>query len=163
MNTKNRRFRGDIRWKDRLRGQFHLLASYVIALLKWLLFSLLSGGIIGVIGACFHMAIDRATEFRLEAGWPLYLMPAAGLLIVWSYHVTGMEDDKGTEYIIRSVREGRRLRLRTAPLIFLSTVLTHFSGGSAGREGAALQLGGSISKVQPLMPGSSSHSGMTSL
>ncbi len=142
---RNGRSPGGIRWKDRLRGGLHLLAAYVIALLKWLLFSALSGGSIGLIGACFHMAIDRATEFRMEAGWPLFLLPAAGLFIVWSYHVTGMEDDKGTEYIIASVREGRRLRIRTAPLIFAGTVLTHLTGGSAGREGAALQLGGSIS------------------
>ncbi len=134
-----------VRLKDRLRGQVYLLAAYIAALLKWLLFAALSGGVIGVLGACFHIAIDRASAFRIAAGWPLYLMPAAGLLIVWCYHVTGMEDDRGTEFIIRSVREGTHLRLRTAFLIFLSTVLTHFAGGSAGREGAALQLGGSIS------------------
>jgi H+/Cl- antiporter ClcA len=73
------------------------------------------------------------------------LLPLAGLFIVWAYHVTDMQDDKGTEYIIGAVREGRILRIRTAPLIFLSTVLTHLTGGSAGREGAALQLGGSMS------------------
>ena len=142
---KSERSSGRARWKERLRGQLSLQASYSAALLKWILFSVLSGGVIGTVGALFHMAIDKGTELRLELGWPLYLMPLAGLFIVWSYRVTGMEDDKGTEYIIGSVREGRRLRLRTAPLIFIGTVLTHFTGGSAGREGAALQLGGSIS------------------
>ena len=142
---KKTRQHSDIRLRDRLRGQFHLLASYAIALLKWLLFAGLSGGVIGGVGAAFHLALERATEFRMEAGWPLYLLPAAGLLIVWCYRVTDMQDDKGTEFIIRSVRDGNHLRLRTAPLIFFSTVLTHFAGGSAGREGAALQLGGSIS------------------
>ena len=85
------------------------------------------------------------TGLREQHGWILYLLPLAGLVIVWAYHVTGMADDKGTEYIIGAVREGRNLRIRTAPLIFLSTVLTHLCGGSAGREGAALQLGGSMS------------------
>ena len=136
---------GDIRLRDRLRGQFHLLASYAIALVKWLVFAGLTGSIIGGVGAAFHLALEHAAEFRAEAGWPLYLLPAAGLLIVWSYRVTDMQDDKGTEYIIRSVRDGNHLRLRTALLIFFGTVLTHFAGGSAGREGAALQLGGSIS------------------
>ena len=145
MNKKTRRSDTGIRLSDRLRGQLFLLAAYAVALLKWLLFAGLSGGVVGGIGAVFHMAIDRATEYRLETGWPLFLMPVAGLIIVWCYHVTQMEDDKGTEFIIRSVREGSHLRLRTAPLIFLGTVLTHFTGGSAGREGAALQLGGSIS------------------
>ena len=145
LRKKPARPASGIRLRDRMRGRLHLLAAYAIALLKWLLFAALAGGIIGVAGAGFHMAIDRATEFRVEHLWPLYLMPVAGLIIVWCYHVTKMEDDKGTEFIIRSVREGSHLRLRTAPLIFLGTVLTHFTGGSAGREGAALQLGGSIS------------------
>ena len=145
MEKKRIKRRSDIRLRDRLRGQFHLLAAYVIALFKWLVFAALTGGIIGCVGALFHLALERATDFRMEAGWPLYLLPLAGLLIIWLYHVTDMQDDKGTEFIIRSVREGQHLRLRTAPLIFVSTFLTHFAGGSAGREGAALQLGGSIS------------------
>ena len=142
---KRTKQRSGIRLKDHLRGQLHLLVSYAIALLKWLLFAGLTGGVIGCAGAAFHLALERATEFRTEAGWPLYLLPLTGLFIVWCYRVTDMQDDKGTEYIIRSVRDGKHLRLRTAPLIFVSTVLTHFAGGSAGREGAALQLGGSIS------------------
>lgn len=123
-------------WKD-----------YVTFLIKWILFAVIIGVTVGAVGACFHIAIDRATEFRGEYPWVLYLLPVVGLLIVWSYHVTGMSDDKGTEYIIGAVREGRHLRIRTAPLIFIGTVLTHFVGGSAGREGAALQLGGSISNT----------------
>lgn len=119
--------------------------EYVVSLLKWVLFSLVVGCSVGYVGALFHMAIDEGTHLREMNPWILYLMPLAGLLIVWAYHVTGMSDDKGTEYIISSVREGRILRIRTAPLIFMATVLTHLTGGSAGREGAALQLGGSMS------------------
>jgi H+/Cl- antiporter ClcA len=119
--------------------------DYALTLCKWLVFSIVVGAVVGVIGAGFHMAIDGATELREDFGQILYFLPLAGLLIVWAYHVTGMSDDKGTEYIIGAVREGRLLRIRTAPLIFVSTVLTHLTGGSAGREGAALQLGGSIS------------------
>ena len=145
MKTKLTKNQNGIRLKDHLRGQLHLLAAYAIALLKWLLFAALTGGIVGCVGAGFHLALEKATEFRVETGWPLYLLPVAGVFIVWAYHVTKMQDDKGTEFIIRSVRDGQHLRLRTAPLIFVSTVLTHFTGGSAGREGAALQLGGSIS------------------
>ena len=121
-------------WKD-----------YGITLLKWLLFSLAVGLSVGAVGALFHMAIDWGTSFREGHGWILFLLPLAGLMIVFAYRITGMSDDKGTEYIIGAVREGRILRIRTAPLIFISTVLTHLTGGSAGREGAALQLGGSMS------------------
>ena len=120
-------------------------SDYALTLGKWLLFSLVVGVTVGAVGAVFHMAISYATGLREQHPWILYLLPLAGLLIVWAYRVTGMADDKGTEYIIGAVREGRILRIRTAPLIFLSTVLTHLCGGSAGREGAALQLGGSMS------------------
>ncbi len=112
---------------------------------KLLVFSVLIGVTVGVAGAAFHHAIDVATGFRQAHSWLVVLLPVAGLLIVASYHVTGMSDDRGTEFVIASVRDARPLRIRTAPLIFLGTVLTHLCGGSSGREGAALQLGGSIS------------------
>lgn len=115
------------------------------AFLKWLIFACFIGGLMGVVGAGFHYAIDFATQLRGSHWWLLCLLPVAGLFIVASYHVTGMEDDRGTEFVLASVREGKALRFRTAPLIFVGTVLTHLTGGSAGREGAALQLGGCIS------------------
>lgn len=115
------------------------------AFLKWLLFACLIGGIMGVVGSGFHYAIDWGTSLRQAHRWLVCLLPVAGLIIVASYHITRMEDDRGTEFVLTSVREGKPLRFRTAPLIFLGTVLTHLTGGSAGREGAALQLGGCIS------------------
>ena len=131
--------------QEGLRERARHWKDYALTLLKWVLFALLVGISVGFVGALFHMAIDRGTELRESHKIFLFLLPLAGLVIVWAYHVTGMSDDKGTEYIIGAVREGRILRIRTAPLIFLSTVLTHLCGGSAGREGAALQLGGSMS------------------
>lgn len=133
------------KWKQELLEKAVYWKDYALTLLKWVLFAVLVGVSVGAVGAVFHMAIDRATSLRGDYAWLLYLLPLAGLLIVWAYHITGMRDDKGTEYIIGAVREGRILRIRTAPLIFLGTVLTHLTGGSAGREGAALQLGGSMS------------------
>ena len=133
------------RWKDELQEAFCHWRNYALTLLKWVLFSILVGVSVGAMGAVFHMAIDRATYLRGSYDWILYLLPLTGLVIVWAYHITGMSDDKGTEYIIGAVREGRMLRIRTSFVIFFSTVLTHLTGGSAGREGAALQLGGSMS------------------
>lgn len=132
-------------WQEEFREKALHWKDYALTLLKWVLFSVLVGISVGAVGAVFHMAISGATALREKNDWLLYALPLAGLLIVWAYHVTGMRDDKGTEYIIGAVREGRILRIRTAPLIFLGTVLTHLTGGSAGREGAALQLGGSMS------------------
>ncbi len=113
--------------------------------LKWILFACIIGVVVGGVGAGFHHAIEAVTALRGQYPWLLWLLPVAGLLIVASYQVTGMSDDRGTEFVIASVRDAKPLRIRTAPLIFLGTVLTHLCGGSSGREGAALQLGGSIS------------------
>lgn len=129
------------------RERFREGLTWLLAFLKWLLFATAIGVIVGAVGAAFHHAIELATELRTAHGWLLYLLPAAGLIIVASYQLTDMADDKGTEYILSTVRDNKPLRLRTAPLIFVGTVLTHLTGGSAGREGAALQLGGTISST----------------
>jgi H+/Cl- antiporter ClcA len=116
----------------------------LVELARWLVLAGLTGVVCGVAGAAFHHAVDAVTQMRGQWPWLLYLMPAAGLVIVWSYRVCGLENDSGTNQIIASVRNGQRPPLRLAPLIFLGSVLTHLTGGSAGREGAALQIGGSL-------------------
>ena len=128
-----------------LNHDLSAIKNNAAAFVKWLLFACLIGGIMGVVGSGFHYAIDWGTNLRQAHWWLVCLLPVAGLVIVASYHVTRMEDDRGTEFVLASVREGKALRFRTAPLIFVGTVLTHLTGGSAGREGAALQLGGCIS------------------
>ena len=125
----------------------HALKNNSIALLKWLLFAILVGLTVGVIGSLFHFALEWAGEMRTAYPWLLYLLPLGGLAIVGAYRLTGMSDDRGTEMILASIRSGQPLHLRTAPLIFFSTTVTHLLGGSAGREGAALQLGGSVSSA----------------
>ena len=110
----------------------------------WSILAVLTGGLCGVAGAAFSHAIGLVTAWRSLHPWLLLTMPAAGLVIVWLYRVWGMENDSGTNQIIASVRSGQRPPLRLAPLIFIGSVLTHLTGGSAGREGAALQIGGSL-------------------
>lgn len=70
--------------------------------------------------------------------------PCRGLIIVGAYHLLHDEKDTGTNLVISAIHSDDRLPLRMAPLIFISTLITHLFGGSAGREGAALQMGGSI-------------------
>lgn len=123
----------------------HSLTINTKALLQWLFLSVIVGVVVGAAGCLFFVCLGYVTSLRLSHPWLLYLLPIAGLLIVLLYNRCGMEDDKGTETVIASVRSGALLRLWMAPLIFLTTILTHLTGGSAGREGAALQLGGSIS------------------
>lgn len=115
-----------------------------LELLRWLVLAGLTGLACGAAGAAFHHAVNAVTALRGDYPWLLYLMPLAGLVIVWCYRVCGMENDSGTNQIIASVRGGQRPPLRLAPLIFIGAVLTHLTGGSAGREGAALQIGGSL-------------------
>ena len=113
--------------------------------LKWLLYSCLIGLIVGLVAVAFHLGIDLAAELRGAHPNIVWLLPLAGPAIVLLYRWCGMEKDRGTNLVLVAVRNAERLKLRTAPLIFLSTILTHLAGGSAGGEGAALQLGGSLS------------------
>ena len=117
----------------------------LLAFLRQAAFAVGIGLLVGAVGVAFHYGIDLATHLRQLYPWLICLLPLGGLAIVLLYQVCGMEKDQGTNLVLVAVREHEPMRLRTAPLIFLSTILTHLVGGSAGREGAALQLGASIS------------------
>lgn len=119
------------------------IGAYPAALIKWLAVGGLIGGIGGVIGSLFHIGVSYATRWRSAHPWVLYLLPLLGLIIVVLYRVTGVEG-KDTNAVIESVHFGKNVPVLLVPVIFLSTVLTHLGGGSAGREGAALQIGGGI-------------------
>jgi H+/Cl- antiporter ClcA len=80
----------------------------------------------------------------MSNSWFVWLLPVGGVVIVFCYKICRMADDKGTNMILESVRSTEQLSGKMAPLIFVSTIVTHLVGGSAGREGAALQLGGSL-------------------
>ena len=113
--------------------------------LKWILLSLLVGCSVGFIGSLFHYSIEFATYFRTSYWYIILGLPLGGLLIVFLYHLAHMEKDQGTNRVLLSIREDVPISFKTAPLIFIATVITHLFGGSSGREGAALQLGGSLS------------------
>lgn len=119
------------------------IGAYPAALAKWLAVGALIGGIGGVIGSLFHIGVNYATQMRAAHPWILYLLPALGLIIVGLYRVTKVEG-KDTNAVIESVHFGKNVPVLLVPVIFISTVLTHLGGGSAGREGAALQMGGTI-------------------
>lgn len=118
--------------------------SSVRALLKWLLIGCGAGVIVGCAASAFAHVLIWVNDFRAAHPMIILGLPLAGLLIVFLYRICKNSDDRGTNMVIASVHSSEHLRLRTAPLIFISTAITHLFGGSAGREGAALQLGGSI-------------------
>lgn len=120
-----------------------MVCLYLRTLAKWLALSVIIGTVCGAAGAAFHFGIQYAAGCRAAQPWLLYLLPAAGLLTAAIYRVTKTEG-KGTNQVLNVVQRGDPLPCLLLPAIFLSTTLTHLCGGSAGREGAALQMGGTI-------------------
>ncbi len=141
---------GDLELKNISETQAHKKISFshfwhvVVTSLKWILFGILCGGIVGVIATYFGKGIHMATDFRMSHPYIIAGLPFAGLLIVFMYRITKQSKNKGTNQILECARRGEHVPFIMAPLIFASTILTHLFGGSAGREGAALQLGGAL-------------------
>lgn len=111
---------------------------------KWVVFSIIVGTIVGLCGTAFYYGMTLVTLVRVQNPRIIFLLPIGGLIIVGLYHLLHDEKDAGTNLVISAIHSGDNLPFRMAPLIFISTLITHLFGGSAGREGAALQIGGSI-------------------
>ncbi len=108
------------------------------------------GGVVGVLAglssAAFLETLRWATETRTEHGWLLWLLPVAGFAIGLVYHHYGGRSTGGNNLIIDEIHEPVQwIPRRMAPLVYLATVTTHLFGGSAGREGTAIQMSGSLS------------------
>lgn len=129
--------------KETIHTYFQALGRTLRVLCKWLLLAVFTGAVCGVIGTAFHLAVEWVTELRGAHLWLLWLLPVAGLAIVALYKGTKCEG-MGTNNVLRAVQSGESVSPWLVPAIFFGTVLTHLCGGSAGREGAALQMGGSI-------------------
>ena len=130
-------------WLDKLQNP----RAYLKTFLKWTLLGVLLGTIGGGIGAVFHHALHFVTHLRNTHGWLLLLLPVAGIATVAIYRLLGQRNNRGTNEIIDAALEGKPVSPLVAPAIFLASALTHLCGGSAGREGAALQLGGSTASL----------------
>ena len=119
------------------------LLGFIKTYINWLILCAIMGTIGGLMGAGFHYALHFVTHLRTEHTWLIFLLPLGGLLTVALYRVLKMQGNKGTNEFIEATLEGKPVNAMVAPAIFLATAMTHLFGGSAGREGAALQLGGS--------------------
>ena len=129
--------------KEKIIPYIRSAAVFIGAFGKWVGIAAIVGLIGGLIGSAFHLSVEYATALRIQKPWLLWLLPLAGLFIVWAYKRTGTEG-KGTNAVIGSIHFGKDVPILLVPVIFISTVLTHLCGGSAGREGAALQIGGGL-------------------
>ena len=116
----------------------------ILSSAKWIFFGILCGAVVGTIASIFAIAIRTGNQIRASFPPLLFGLPVAGIIIVYAYHRLGFAKDGGTNLILEDIRKGEEGPIQMAPLIFIGTILTHMFGGSAGREGAALQIGGSI-------------------
>ena len=115
-------------------------------LAQWLVLGALSGALAGVASAVFLVSLDAVTQLRESHRVITFALPLAGLCLGWFYQHYGAPIQGGTNLVITTIQEGGpQLPLRMAPMVLAGTVLTHLLGGSAGREGTAVQMGASLS------------------
>ena len=119
--------------------------DHAVSVLRWALILIPMAAAVGTLCAAFLWTLDAATRLRFAFPWLLYLLPLGGFVVGLLYHLTGRSVEGGNNLIVEQIHQpGGGVPLRMAPLIFIGTVVTHLLGGSAGREGTAVQLGGSL-------------------
>ena len=126
-----------------LKHRWIKIKNYIFLFVKWIIIASAAGVAGGIAGSAFSAALSYATGFREAHSFIIYFLPLSGLAIVWIYNISKMSG-VGINTIIDSIQSSEKVPYLLEPVIFIATVITHLFGGSAGREGAALQLGGSI-------------------
>ncbi len=118
--------------------------KYLLLFFKWTLFSLIIGISGGLVGAAFHYTLRFVTEVRSSNKWLILLLPVGAVLTVLLYKLLKLSENRGVNGIIDAISESKAVSPLIAPAIFAASAISHLFGASSGREGAALQLGGSI-------------------
>lgn len=129
---------------DSLVEQLREATRFVGFFARWMILAFIVGAIAGLVGTGFYHSMNAVTRLRVDNPWLLYLLPVGGLFITWMYKISGRGNDRGTNMVLSAARDEDNVPVRITPLIFISTVISHLFGASVGREGAALQMGGSI-------------------
>jgi H+/Cl- antiporter ClcA len=131
----------------RMPGAIKLSSKNIIATLQWTWLIIPVAVVTGLLVALFLWLLDLTTHTFRSNPWLIWLMPLAGILITWMYGF-GKDSGKGNNLIISEIQHpSQGVPARMSPLILLTTLLTHLVGGSAGREGTAVQMGGSIAGI----------------
>lgn len=120
------------------------LAINIMYFIRWGFISCCIGTATGIVGSIFGKGVIWTSSFFRANPQMLYLLPVSGLLIVWLYHLFREDKNQGTNMVIDAISSNSEVTFGMAPAVFCGTLLTQITGGSAGREGAALQMGGSI-------------------
>ncbi|UEQ76706.1 voltage-gated chloride channel family protein [Chryseobacterium arthrosphaerae] len=114
-------------------------------IVKWLAISIIIGALVGTASAGFLLSLEWATDFRESHWWIIAFLPVAGFLIGLLYYYWGKEVEAGNNLLISTIHEPKGIiPFKMAPFVYIGTIVTHFFGGSAGREGTALQMAGAI-------------------
>lgn len=117
-------------------------------LARWLILASVVGALAGLASAALLLSLEWATDTRNAHRWLLWLLPLAGFAVGLVYHLLGKSVEGGNNLLIDEIHDPRRIvPKRMAPLILLGTVVTHLFGGSAGREGTAVQMGGALADM----------------
>lgn len=119
-----------------------------VHLLKWTFLAIPVSLIVGSLVSLFLFLLDEATRYRWQNEWLLFLLPFAGIAIHFLYKLWGKNSEAGNNLIMDEIHEpGGGVPARMAPLVLITTIITHLFGGSAGREGTAVQIGGSMANL----------------
>lgn len=122
--------------------------ALLVAVLKGTLFGVWAGVASGSASALFLMSLSAATRLREQNGWLLWLLPLSGVAVGLLYHRFGSEVEAGGNLLLERVHTpDAQVPFRMVPLILMGTILTHLCGGSAGREGTAVQMGGTLANT----------------
>ena len=120
--------------------------SYIKYAVKWLFICLIVGLLSGLFSALFLVSLEWVSKYRDAHLWIIWLLPIGGLLIGFVYHYFGKEVVKGNNLILEEYENPKQaIPFKMVPLVLFGTLITHFFGGSAGREGTAVQMGSAIS------------------
>lgn len=121
------------------------IKTTILLSLKWIFICVLIGFFSGSASAFLLVALEWAAEYRGQNNWIIWLLPIGGLLIGLSYHYYGSTAVRGNNLLLEEYETPKKkIPLKMAPLVLFGTIITHLFGGSAGREGTAVQMGGSI-------------------
>ncbi len=131
-------------FKNKFMHKLDHNAHRALSVLCWTIGSILIGIIVGLFATSFGLSMKVVISIRESHPWLIFLLPFGALIITFIYKVVLKIKDSGTNTVIAAIQSDQRLPFRLAPLIYIATLITHLVGGSAGREGAALQMGGAI-------------------
>lgn len=121
------------------------LKKTIFLIAKWIFICVLIGIFSGSASAFFLVSLEWVTQFREHNNWIIWLLPIGGLYIGWLYYRYGATVVKGNNLLLEEYENPQKtIPFKMAPMVLLSTLITHLFGGSAGREGTAVQMGGAI-------------------